>query len=58
VTEPLTIKIIDMKGDVCFSSSDFSTNEDIKIGEKLPRGVYIVNAVYGNIKKSMKIIKN
>ena len=35
ITEPLTIKIIDMKGDVCFSSSDFSTNEDIKIGDKI-----------------------
>lgn len=58
VTEPLTIKIIDMKGDICFSSSDYSTNEDIKIGEKLPKGVYIVNASYGKIKKSIKIIKN
>jgi len=57
-TEPLTIKIIDMKGDVCFTSSDYFTNEDIKIGEKLAKGVYIVNAEYGNIKKSIKIIKN
>jgi len=58
VTEPLTIKIIDMKGDICFSSSDYVTNEDIKIGERLAKGVYIVNASYGKIKKSLKIIKN
>ncbi|MXO06780.1 carbohydrate-binding protein [Flavobacterium sp. HBTb2-11-1] len=58
ITEPLTIKIIDMKGDVCFSSADYFTNQDIKIGDKLPKGVYIVNASYGNIKKSIKIIKN
>lgn len=58
VTEPLTLKIIDMKGDICFSSGDYFTNEDIKIGQKLAPGVYIVNASYGNIKKSVKIIKN
>ncbi|WP_125723758.1 glycosyl hydrolase [Flavobacterium ustbae] len=58
ITEPLTIKIIDMKGDVCFYSDDYFTNEDIKIGEKLAKGVYIVNASYGNVKKSTKIIKN
>lgn len=58
MTEPLTIKIIDMKGDVCFSSSDYFTNEDIKIGDKLAPGVYIVKATYGSIKKSVKIIKN
>jgi len=47
-----------MKGSVCFSSNDYSTNEDIKIGDKLATGVYIVNVSYGSISKSMKIIKN
>ena len=47
-----------MKGDICFSSDDYFTNEDIKIGDKLAPGVYIVNVSYGNIKKSIKIIKN
>ncbi|WP_291150169.1 glycosyl hydrolase [Flavobacterium sp. UBA7680] len=57
-TEPISLKIVDMKGSVCFSSNDYSTNEDIKIGDKLATGVYIVNVSYGSISKSMKIIKN
>ncbi|WP_051234463.1 glycosyl hydrolase [Flavobacterium denitrificans] len=57
-TESLTLKIVDMNGKVCFESKDYYTNQDIKIGEKLATGVYIVNASYGKIRKSMKIIKN
>ncbi|PWB27143.1 cellulase family glycosylhydrolase [Flavobacterium sp. HTF] len=57
-TEPLRLKIVDMKGTVCYSSDAYFTNEDIRIGEKLSSGVYIVNAQYGKIKKSLKIIKN
>ncbi|MDX6182750.1 glycosyl hydrolase [Flavobacterium sp. Fl-77] len=57
-TEPLTIKIVDMKGAICYSSDAHSTNEDIKIGDKLSAGIYIVTAVYGSVKKSFKIIKN
>jgi hypothetical protein len=57
-TEPVTVKIVDMKGTVCFTSDVYYTNEDIKIGDKLSAGVYIVTASYGSIKKSIKIIKN
>lgn len=57
-TEPLNLKIVDMKGIVCYSSNDHFTNEDIKIGDKLAAGVYIVSATYGSVKKSVKIIKN
>ncbi|TPG31846.1 carbohydrate-binding protein [Flavobacterium pectinovorum] len=57
-TEPLTLKIVDMKGTICFSSDSYFTNEDIKIGDKLSSGVYIVTATYGTIKKSLKIIKD
>lgn len=57
-TEPLSLKIVDMKGTICFSSDSYYTNEDIKIGDKLSNGVYIVTAAYGSIKKSLKIIKN
>jgi hypothetical protein len=57
-TEPLSLKIIDMKGAVCFSSDAYFTNEDIKIGDKLVAGVYLVKVSYGSVKKTMKIIKN
>lgn len=58
VTEPLSLKIVDMKGSIIYASDDYFTNEDIKIGDKLSTGVYIVNAIYGSVKKSIKIIKN
>jgi len=57
-TEPLVLKIVDMRGQICYSSDAHFTNEDIKIGDKLSSGVYIVTATYGSIKKSLKIIKN
>lgn len=57
-TEPLSLKIIDMQGNICFSSNDYSTNEDIKIGDKLAAGIYILNVSYGSVTKSLKIIKN
>lgn len=57
-TEPLTLKIVDMKGSLSFSSTEYFTNEDIKIGDKLSAGVYIVTATYGSVKKTVKIIKN
>jgi len=58
ITEALSLKIVDMKGSICFSSDEYFTNQDIKIGDKLSTGVYVVNAVYGSVKKSIKIIKN
>jgi hypothetical protein len=58
ITEPVNLKIVDMKGDICFSSDDYFTNEDIKIGDKLASGIYLVNVTYGAVKKSLKIIKN
>ncbi|MNY77074.1 hypothetical protein D3C86_2168640 [compost metagenome] len=57
-TESVKLKIIDMNGNIVFSSDSYFTNQDIKIGDKLPKGVYVVNAVYGKEKKSVKIIKN
>lgn len=57
-TEPLILKIVDMKGSICYSSDAYFTNEDIKIGDKLSSGVYIVTATYGTTVKSLKIIKN
>ncbi|MBE8728184.1 glycosyl hydrolase [Flavobacterium hungaricum] len=58
ITEPVRLKISDMKGAVCYSSDAFYTNEDIKIGDKLSNGIYIVTVQYGSFKKSTKIIKN
>lgn len=58
ITESMSLKIVDMKGSICYSSDAYSTNEDIKIGDKLSSGIYIVTAIYGSVKKSLKIIKD
>ena len=58
ITEPLNLKIVDMKGTTCYLSESHYTNEDIKIGDKLSTGIYIATASYGTVKKSLKIIKN
>ena len=57
-TEPLRLKIVDMKGTVCFSSNDFYTNQDIKLENHLSCGIYTVIAIYGNTQKTFKVIKN
>jgi hypothetical protein len=57
-TEQINIKIIDMKGSVCFSGTDFYTNQDITIGNQLSTGIYTVVAVYGDKKSTFKVIKN
>jgi hypothetical protein len=58
ITEPIHLKIIDMKGTVCFSGTDFYTNQNIKIGNHLASGIYTVVAIYGDTKKTFKVIKN
>ncbi|WP_281228276.1 carbohydrate-binding protein [Flavobacterium aquiphilum] len=57
-TEPLQIKIIDMKGQICFSGNNFQTNQNIKVGNHLANGIYTVVVVYGNTKNTFKVIKN
>ena len=57
-TETLFLKIIDMKGTVCFSSNDFHTNQKITIDNHLANGIYTVIAIYGDTQKTFKVIKN
>lgn len=57
-TEPLQIKIIDMKGQTSFSGNNFQTNQNIKVGNHLASGIYTVVVVYGNTKNTFKVIKN
>ncbi|MBF4473575.1 glycosyl hydrolase [Flavobacterium sp. HJJ] len=58
VTEPIQLKIIDAKGAVCFSSSDFYTNQNITIDNHLTAGIYTAVVTYGTAKKTFKVIKN
>jgi hypothetical protein len=56
--EKIVLKIVDMKGIVCFSSDTFYTNQDIKLGSGLSSGLYIVYATYGATHESFKVVKN
>ncbi|MBC7451101.1 MAG: carbohydrate-binding protein [Cytophagales bacterium] len=55
--ETVSIKIIDMKGAVCYSSETFNSNEDISIGNELSSGIYSVVVVFGDAVKTFKIVK-
>ena len=57
-TEPIKLKIVDMKGTVCFSSNDFYTNQNITIDSHLATGIYTAIVTYGTAKKVFKVIKN
>lgn len=57
-TESIQLKIIDMKGVVCFSSNDFYTNQNIEIDNNLATGIYTAVVTYGTTEKTFKVIKN
>lgn len=57
-TEPIQLKIVDMKGAVCFSSKDFFTNQNITIDNNLSSGIYTAIVIYGTTEKTFKVIKN
>lgn len=58
ITEPIQLKIVDMKGTVCFSSNEFYTNQNITIDNHLATGIYTAIVSYGTTKKTFKVIKN
>lgn len=57
-SEPIKIRIIDMKGSVCFSGSDFYTNQNISIDKHLAPGIYTVIVTFETTEKTFKVIKN
>ena len=57
-TEPIQLKIVDMKGTICFMSNDFYTNQNIAIDNNLASGIYTVIVNYGTTQKTFKVIKN
>jgi hypothetical protein len=57
-TVPLKLKIVDMKGTLCFSGNDFQTNQNITIDHYLAIGIYTVIAIYENTQETFKVIKN
>jgi len=56
--EPIQLKIVEMKGTVCFSSNDFYANQNITIDNHLATGIYTAIVTYGTAEKTFKLIKN
>ena len=57
-TEPIQIKIIDMKGSVCFSGNDFYSNQNITVDKHLVSGIYTVIVTFETEERIFKVIKN
>jgi PKD repeat protein len=55
--EKITLKILDVKGSMVFSSDSFTANQDLRIGEDLENGVYTVVINDGANVKAFKMIK-
>jgi hypothetical protein len=55
VNSNLSLSIINMNGEIVFSSNEYSTNETIVLGKELPAGLYIIKAISD---EKAQVIKN
>jgi xyloglucan-specific exo-beta-1,4-glucanase len=54
----ITLKVIDMKGEVVYESNSYQTNQKINLGKELPAaGLYTVIAIYDNKRQIVKVEK-
>jgi len=57
-TERIILTIIDIQGTTCYSSSQYSTNQEFAVGKELSAdGVYFVQLAFGNEVKVLKLVK-
>jgi len=57
-TEQITLTIIDIKGTTCYSSSQYSTNQEFTVGKELSAdGVYFVQLAFSSEIKVLKLVK-
>lgn len=54
---PIHITVTDVSGAVKFTSEEYSTNEAILVGEDLPKGLYIIQAVFNDKIYTSKMVK-
>jgi len=58
ITEPITLTVINLQGVTCYSSSQYTTNQEFTIGSELTAdGVYFVQLAFDNEVKVLKIVK-
>jgi hypothetical protein len=54
----MTLKVVDMKGEIIYESGAYQTNEKINLGKELPvAGIYTVIAIYDNKMQVVKVEK-
>jgi xyloglucan-specific exo-beta-1,4-glucanase len=53
----LSLKVIDMKGNVVYESGAYSTNQKINLGKELPAGIYMVIGIYDYKTQTVKVQK-
>jgi len=57
-TEQITLSVINLQGVTCYSSSQYSTNQEFTLGSELTTdGVYFVQLTFGNEVKVLKLVK-
>jgi len=58
VTEQITLTVVTIQGLVCYSSSQYYTNQEFTVGSELiSDGVYFVQLAYGSELKALKLVK-
>jgi xyloglucan-specific exo-beta-1,4-glucanase len=58
LTTPIKLTVTDMAGKVVYLSDEYSTNEEIYLGNNLKGGMYIVQASYSGKIVTFKLVKN
>ncbi len=55
--EPIQVRVLDMFGREVFKQSNVSANSMLRIGQKFHSGVYTIEALQGNKRQLVKVIK-
>jgi xyloglucan-specific exo-beta-1,4-glucanase len=58
LTTPIKLTVADLSGKVVYQSDEYSTNEEIYLGNNLKGGMYIVQASYSGKVVTFKLVKN
>ncbi len=57
LNQPMRLLVTDMIGSLTYVSDRYSTNQEIKFGEELPIGVFLIQSQFANQLCSCKVIK-
>lgn len=55
--EPVTVRVYDMNGRLCYEKKNFTPNEKVSIGHTFAAGAYIARVEQGERKQTIKLIK-